>query len=57
MVDDGVTPTDAIITSFATTPAGLVMVRVAPVVVAEAAARNAGTTPAAVADAAARKPI
>jgi hypothetical protein len=55
--EDGVTAIEAIRTSFAATPEGRVIVSVAPVVVADAAARKAGVTPAAVLEAAARKLI
>ena len=48
--DDGVTATDATMTSFATTPAGLVMVSVAPAATVDVAARKVGVIPATVAE-------
>jgi hypothetical protein len=55
--EDGVTEMEATKTSFAATPDGFVIVKVAPVVVAELAERKAGVIPAAVLEAAARKAI
>src|SRR5688572_13715207 len=52
--DEGVTAMEATSTSFAAVPDGFVIVKVPVVVAAEAAARNAGVRPAAVADEAAR---
>ena len=54
---EGVRPIEAISTSFSATPVGLLIVSVAPVVVAEAAERNAGVMPVAVAEDTARKAI
>jgi hypothetical protein len=55
--DEGVTEIDATNTSFVAVPDGLLIVNVAVVVAAEAAARNVGVRPAAVAEEAARNAI
>ena len=57
VADEGVTAIEVMRTSLVASPVSLVIVRVAPVVVAEAAERNAGVMPAAVAEDAARKAI
>src|SRR5687768_8381087 len=55
--EDGVTATEATMTSFVARPAGLVIVSVPPAATADVAARKVGVTPATVAEAEARNAI